>query len=106
VARKELATLIALGGRESLWFLEEERQRQERLLTLLNGQIVDDKLNELVGAARADYNTAWALSPGALGNPANVDRLQRQIDVAMKAQTACRKAIERANILLRKYPEQ
>jgi hypothetical protein len=103
---ESLRDIAALNGRESFWFLEAERRRQETLLAALNGQVVDDLLNKLVGEARAGYNSAFALAPGhgTKESTANIHRIQQQVELAQDAQTMCRKAIDRANTLIREHP--
>lgn len=103
---ESLGDIVAVNGRESLWFLEAERRRQETLLAALNGQVVDDVLNRLVGEARSGYNSASALASGhgTQRSTANTRRVQEQMEVVQDAQAACRKAIDRANTLTRKHP--
>lgn len=97
--------VLANGGRESLWFLDPERRRQENLLAILAGQIVDDDLNSLVGTARMNYGSLFPIAPGhgTLNSSHNVKRIEKQIQYAGDGRTACTKAIDRANKLIRDY---
>ncbi|MCT2587771.1 hypothetical protein [Actinophytocola gossypii] len=91
---EQLAELTAAGQRLA-WFTDEPKKRETRLLAVLNTQIVDDKLNRLVGEARAGYRRAFASSSSV-----HQDRQMMHVEAARKA---CIEAIERAGELRRKY---
>lgn len=85
----------AAEGQRAQWFFDRERQRQSRLLAVLNTHVVDNTLNELVGNARAHYNEAFASQ--------SVTFQERQIAAVEAGRQKCVEAIERAGVLLRKY---
>lgn len=91
--------ITASGGRPQNWFLEKERVRRELRLASLNGAIVDDGLNRLVGDCRADYLDCWSLAT----TTADPRRVQRQVDSANKGVATAGKALDRMNELIRKY---
>lgn len=89
--------ILANGGQRGPWFLEPERRRQIAHLAMLNGQVVDDNLNRLVGKARMSYEDSFSASP--------TGHEERQIQFAETGRATCVKAIDRANELLRKYSQ-
>ncbi|MFE5941139.1 hypothetical protein [Streptomyces sp. NPDC056480] len=91
--------IIAEGGKPSAWFLALEQRREEQMLAAYAGLIMDDDLNQLVGQARAEYQSCFALA----GSPEAVDlgRVQEQVDAARSGRSLVVKAIDRTNELVR-----
>lgn len=91
--------IVASGGKPPAWFMETDRQQRHLRFASLNGAVVDRKLNEASGAARGWYDECFACS-----SPSRDSRLvEKQLDAARAGQTAVAKAIERLNLLFRKY---
>ena len=95
----DFTEIVALGGCDSRWFLEQSRQRERAKLDVVAVQIVDDVLNGLVSDMRSDYDDAFAYSmaPGQHDS----ERTQRQIDCARQGQSNVACAITRMGELRR-----
>lgn len=96
---EDFNTIVAVGGQPSPWFNETERRRREMTLASLHGAVVDDELNAKIGAARAEYLDCFSCS-----SPSRpINQVERQIDAASAGRTAAGAAIDRLNLLTRKY---
>jgi len=68
-------------------------------LASLHGAVVDDELNSKIGSARAEYLDCFSCSSPS--RPTN--QLERQMEAASAGRAAAGAAIERLNLLTRKY---
>lgn len=91
--------LIAAGGVPSPWFLDHGRQQRDLSLASLQGAVVDDELNSLIGEARGNYQDCFAFS-SPTRSPAHVEK---QLKHASTGRAAGSAAVERMNELVRKY---
>ncbi|MFF9844241.1 hypothetical protein [Streptomyces sp. NPDC013740] len=96
---ERFSDIIAGGGKPAAWFITEEQRRDSQMMAAHAGQINDDTLSELVGLARAEYDTCFATG---VSDPNSDPRLvDEQLAAARRGQFQARSAIERSNSLLR-----
>jgi hypothetical protein len=101
--------MIAGPHRDTSYFLTPERQHQQTLLATLNGRIMDDDLNSLVGDARAEYHECWVhsgmdmhVTGDRTTSPDDRDGDRDQREHARTGQSKVVAAVERMNALIRK----
>jgi hypothetical protein len=87
--------IVANGGKPTHWFYKEDRRRLLARLASLNGAVVDDALNDAIGAARSAHHDCFTLSSST--------QKEKQRDAAIAGHASVVKAIERFNFLTRKY---
>jgi hypothetical protein len=92
--------VLVHGDRDSAWFKDPNRPQREIMLAVVTGQLDDNKLHDLVRAARSAWLECVDLVP-ARGVLAEAVR-QRQLDAAKRGMYSTAKAMDRANRLTRK----
>lgn len=95
----DFGDIIAFGGREGPWFLEESRQRERARLAAVAVQIVDDELNGLVSDVRSKDHEAFVFATA--NGQEDAMRAQKQIEIAREGQTNVARAITRMGKLRR-----
>jgi hypothetical protein len=92
--------IISNEGRDAVWFADSARADRHSRLAALAGQIVDDRLNDLLGKARFRYIECSEMAPTeTTSDPTS--RKQLQVARANEGRAFATKAINRYNDLVR-----
>jgi hypothetical protein len=95
----DFGDIVAYGGRDAPWFMEEGRQRAQQKLGAIAVQIVDGELNGLVGEIRSDLHETFVHASAPGQHHAAERRLQ--IDSARQGQSHIASALTRMGKLRR-----